>query len=154
MQGNPYREYRIKIYLNARHYIIINDQKGEIHPHTWEFSLRIRFMHSRFIEFRAFEKGITEYLTPYQNAVMNEMEPFDAIIPTIENMTDYFSRDFSSIIREVGGVLTEIEASETPTRSYILCLPEEERTMTANRKEQALSELIDSVLDDVLEIGN
>lgn len=152
MQGNPYREYRIKIYLNARHYIIINDQKGEIHPHTWEFSLRIRFMHSRFIEFRAFEKGISAYLAPYQNTVMNEMAPFDAIIPTIENMTDYFSRDFSRIIREVGGVLTEIEASETPTRSYILCLPEMERTMQEDEREQVLSELMDRVLDDVLKI--
>lgn len=34
-----YREYRIKFYLNMRHYIIIDGKKGEIHPHTREFAL-------------------------------------------------------------------------------------------------------------------
>ena len=38
-----YREYRIKFYLNMRHYIIIDGKKGEIHPHTWEFALDIKF---------------------------------------------------------------------------------------------------------------
>jgi 6-pyruvoyl-tetrahydropterin synthase len=37
-----YREYRIKFYLNMRHYIIIDGKKGEIHPHTWEFALDIK----------------------------------------------------------------------------------------------------------------
>lgn len=38
-----YREYRLKFYLNAKHYIIINGHKGETHPHTWEFTLSIRY---------------------------------------------------------------------------------------------------------------
>ena len=46
-----YREYRIKFYLNMRHYIIIDGKKGEIHPHTWEFALDIKFGRSSFVEF-------------------------------------------------------------------------------------------------------
>ena len=34
MAVNMYREYRLKFYLNMRHYIIINEVKGETHPHT------------------------------------------------------------------------------------------------------------------------
>ena len=43
MAVNMYREYRLKFYLNMRHYIIINEVKGETHPHTWEFALDIKF---------------------------------------------------------------------------------------------------------------
>ena len=42
MAVNMYREYRLKFYLNMRHYIIINEVKGETHPHTWEFALDIK----------------------------------------------------------------------------------------------------------------
>ena len=42
-----YREYRLKFYLNAKHYIIINGHKGETHPHTWEFTLSIRYGRGR-----------------------------------------------------------------------------------------------------------
>ena len=61
-----YREYRIKFYLNMRHYIIINGNKGETHPHTWEFALDIKFGRSSFVEFNIFEKGITDFLDKYQ----------------------------------------------------------------------------------------
>mgnify|MGYP006922476106 CR=1 FL=1 len=36
---------------------------------------------------RSFEKGISDYIAPFQNQVMNEMPPFDAILPTLENLT-------------------------------------------------------------------
>ena len=65
-----YREYRIKFYLNMRHYIIINGNKGETHPHTWEFALDIKFGRSSFVEFNIFEKGITDFLDKYQNKVL------------------------------------------------------------------------------------
>ena len=110
-----YREYKIKFYLNMRHYIIINDNKGETHPHTWEFALDIRFGRSSFVEFNIFEKGINDFLEKYQNKVLNEEEPFDAILPTLENVTDYFSEEFYRIIHNIGGMLTSVEASETPT---------------------------------------
>ena len=78
-----YRVYRMKFYLNMRHYIIINGTKGEIHPHTWEFALDIKFGRSSFVEFKTFENGIAEFLEKYQNKILNEIEPFDAVLPTI-----------------------------------------------------------------------
>ena len=53
MAVNMYREYRLKFYLNMRHYIIINEVKGETHPHTWEFALDIKFSRNLFVEFRS-----------------------------------------------------------------------------------------------------
>ena len=53
MAVNMYREYRLKFYLNMRHYIIINEVKGETHPHTWEFALDIKFSRNLNREFRS-----------------------------------------------------------------------------------------------------
>lgn len=144
-----YREYQLKFYLNARHYIIINGSQGDTHPHTWEFSLNIRIGRDSFTQFNTFERGINAFLARYQNQLLNEVAPFDGILPTVENMTDYFSQEFYRIIHDVGGDLRRIEASETPTRSYILNL---EAGAEADREEpDMLSDLVDSVLEDILQ---
>jgi 6-pyruvoyltetrahydropterin/6-carboxytetrahydropterin synthase len=146
------REYRLKFYLNARHFIIINGEKGEVHPHTWEFSLRIRFGGDGFVEFSTFEKGIEAFLAPYQNMVMNELPPFDAITPTLENLADYFAKEFYEIIEEVGGKLIRLDASETPTRSYMLNLEEDHEFtgISVASSQKRIDQVIDSVIDEAL----
>lgn len=116
------RQYRIKFYLNMHHYIIINGEKGAVHPHTWEFCLVIKQLSSHFVEFTAFEEGISKYLEKYQDKLLNEIDPFDTIIPTLEHVTDYFSGEFSKLIAETGGILLRVESSETPTRTYVIDL--------------------------------
>ena len=112
------KQYKLKFYLNARHFIIINGKKGDVHPHTWEFLLWISFTQDTFTEFSTFEKGISQFLQKYQNQTMNDFDPFNDVIPTIENITDYFGEMFAQIITSVGGQLERIEASETPTRTF------------------------------------
>lgn len=85
-----YREYRLKSYLNMNHYIIINGKQGQTHPHTWEFVITIVVAGDEFVEFRTFENLIEQYLEKYQNQILNTIEPFDIIVPTIENVTDHF----------------------------------------------------------------
>lgn len=153
MQIKLYHEYRLKFYLNARHYIIINGNRGDTHPHTWEFAINIQFARSSFVEFNTFEEGIKDFLEKYQNKVLNDEEPFITILPTLENMTDYFAKEFFQIIYEIGGTLIRIEASETPTRSYIVnLLSEEEKDMLWEQSEkQEWSKVIDSVIDDIIQ---
>ena len=45
-----------------------------------------------------------------------------------------------------------IEASETPTRSYIVNIAEQERNSILNKKadEKIISEVMDAVLDDIV----
>lgn len=152
MAVNIYREYRLKFYLNMRHYIIINDAKGETHPHTWEFALDIKFSRNSFVEFNIFEDGISKFLEQFQNKILNEVEPFDSMMPTLENVTDYFAEEFFNIIYKTGGMLTCVEASETPTRSYIVNISEQEKNSILNKKADAriMSEVMDAVLDDII----
>jgi len=141
-----HREYRIKFYLNASHYILNHGIKGQAHPHTWEFVLRIRIARTDFVEFRQFERGINEFLAKYQNALLNDMEPFTEITPILENIVDGFAEKFYTIIREAGGTLIEIEAGESPTHSYILQIDWHEE----DGKDAIMSSVADAVLDRML----
>ena len=46
------------------------------------------------VQFLDFEKAIDDYLEPYQDKLINDIKPFDTIIPTLENMLDYFAPKF------------------------------------------------------------
>lgn len=145
-----YREYRLKFYLNARHFIVIGGQKGEVHPHTWELALTIRIGRGSFTPFNRFERCINAYLAPYQNQILNQCKPFDTILPTLENIADYFSQEFLELIAEVGGNLTCVEVSETPTRGYILDMEHTHESHSKAMEEKMLLDMIDTVLDDLL----
>ncbi len=135
------------------HYIIIDGMEGQLHPHTWEFTFLVIKEKSDFMQFHVFEQVIEEYLDKYQGKVLNEVEPFDTIVPTLENVTDYFSEDIRKILKENGGELVSLESSETPTRSYIINYEKERdfRDKIARITDDKMDEIIDTVLDGVLE---
>lgn len=154
-----FREYRLKFYLNARHYIIVNNVKSDIHPHTWEFALTIMIQRKEFVEFKLFEQKVNEVLDRYQDKIINYIPPFDAVMPTLENLVDTLSKKFYVSIKEVGGELVRIEGSEGPSRSYILDLREENEGMDSidaldeleDKSDDILSDIIDTILDDIIE---
>ncbi len=153
MNSTLYREYKFKFYLNANHYIIINGKEGQRHPHTWEFMVNIRMSDQKFVEFGDYEKAIDEYFNKYQNRVLNEVEPFDHIIPTLENMSDYFVHEIREIVKNLGGILVKMESSETPTRSYVISFEKESDFLKSMGKtsEKKMEEIIDSVLDSMMD---
>ncbi len=153
MEAKVYREYRLKFYLNARHYIIIGKQRGETHPHTWEFALTILINQKEFVQFNIFEQKINEFLSQYQDRILNEVEPFNSVLPTLENMVDHFTRQMYPMIQSVGGQLVYVEGSEGPSRSYILDLRREDDTLEIleDEQDQFLSDVIDNVIDELFD---
>lgn len=115
------RTYCFKAYLNASHFVSFNGNKGEVHPHTWQFSAQI-LLHGAGEPkpFGVYEKAIDAVFEPYQNTVVNEVVPFDAIMPTLESLVEVFGEKVSAVAEELGGRLVEFEGSETPARSYLL----------------------------------
>ena len=153
MKARLYREYRFKFYLNASHYIMIDGKEGLTHPHTWEFMLCIMKNMDNFVQFNEFERALDAYFEQYQNRVLNTVSPFDKIVPTLENMSDYFVTDIRRIVREIGGELVMLESSETPTRSYILEFYDDNdfiKTMEKNGND-AIEKAVESVVDSILE---
>ena len=147
-----YREYRLKSYLNMNHYITINGRQGQTHPHTWEFVMTIIVAGDAFVEFRTFENLIEQYLDKYQNQILNTIEPFDIIVPTIENVTDHFNDELQELLRKNGGELVSMEGSETPTRSYIVSHRNEPEFVDQIGKiqTQQISGVVEYVVDQII----
>lgn len=147
-----YREYRLKSYLNMNHYIIINGKQGQTHPHTWEFITTIIVSGTEFVEFSTFESLIEGYLDKYQNQILNTIEPFNLVVPTIENVTDHFNEELQTLLREHGGELVSVEGSETPTRSYIVSHRNEPDFIEQIGKKQTerISGVVQYVVDQIM----
>ena len=140
-----YSQYRFKFYLNTSHYIQIQGKPGQPHSHTWEISLDMLKVREGFVQFHDIEKGIDDFIMPYQDAVLNETPPFDLINPTLENCCEYFKDGFQEILSDNGWLLLMISMSETPTRAYVISIMnEDEETVT-----KATNSLIDNVLDEI-----
>lgn len=152
MEDRLFCEYRFKFYLNASHSILINGRQGAVHPHTWEFTLDILVPRNEFKEFNSYEQNPAEFFAQYQNITLNDVQPFDSIVPTLENMVEYFGDELRKSIREDGGELLRIEGSETPTRSYVISYDRNSVYMDSveDNSEAALDKMLEKMLDDIL----
>lgn len=115
-----YRIYRYKFYLDANHYIYTDEGRGAVHPHTWEFAIELKNKNGDFVLFRDIEKIINDILFPYQNTCLNDHKPFDTIVPTLENIGEYFKELVENEMEKMNWELLKVEISETPSRSYII----------------------------------
>ena len=125
-KSNLYKQYKFKFYLNARHAIYIDGVLGAMHPHTWEITLHVIKMQHDFVQFGDLEKKIEAFMQQYQDQELNSIPPFDVINPTLENCCDYFKEQISRILEEAGWLFLMIEMSETPSRSYVISMIDEE----------------------------
>lgn len=151
MESKLTRVYRFKFYLNGGHSILIGGHQGQVHPHTWEFSLKILLQKQEFVEFNVYEKEINQFFGRYQNQTLNNVEPFDAVMPTLENMVEFFGEQLRMLIRAVGGELMEIEGSETPTRSYLISYEGDSIYLdnTTRFSGESVSRIMDRMLDQI-----
>lgn len=115
-----YSKYKFKFYLNASHSIYINGVLGQEHPHTWEIVLDTVKGMDVFIQFHQVEKEIEHFLGKFQGVYMNDTEAFRILNPTLENICEYLNEQLKDLLYRMGWVLTAIEISETPARSYMI----------------------------------
>jgi 6-pyruvoyltetrahydropterin/6-carboxytetrahydropterin synthase len=82
---------------------------------------------------------------------MNNFEPFDTVIPTLENMSEKFILDIRDIVEAGDAKLIKMESSETPTRSYIISFEEDEdfKETIRNRRKESMDAEIDAVVDRI-----
>nr|WP_319488722.1 6-carboxytetrahydropterin synthase [uncultured Caproiciproducens sp.] len=117
-----FEQYKFKFYLNANHAIQINGHTGQVHPHTWEISIVTIKLNDNFVRFNDIETVVDKMFDQYQDKFMNEIEPFNMINPTLENISEVFKDKVNDILKNSGWKLLQIEVSETPARSYVISL--------------------------------
>jgi hypothetical protein len=129
--------YRLKNYLNASHFVVFNGRKGNVHPHTWEFSALLVSCTEEVTKFTDTERKISAIFEPYQNKVLNDVAPFDSINPSLENMTEYFIGRIEKAVEGFGYKLVEVEGSETPVRTFGVRIDD---SMPSNEKKDSYSD--------------
>ena len=140
-----YQQYKFKFYLNARHGIYINGKLGEAHPHTWEIILHVVKGKNQFVQFDALEKTVEKFMEPYQYQFLNKIPPFDMINPTLENCAHYFKDRLQEILNREGWIFLMMEMSESPARSYVISMIDEQQM----GRDQSLNTLTEFILDDI-----
>lgn len=150
-------QYRFRFYLNASHGIYLSGKLGEIHPHTWEIVLNVLKSSEEFSPFHEVEKMCDEYLSKFQDVLINDIPPFTTINPTLENLTAYFKEEIQKRLREKGWLLLSIELSETPARTYIISSLEKTSDKGISfdlESEETLQNLLDNIADKRLSLLN
>lgn len=140
-----YRQYKFKFYLNASHAINIEGKQGQVHPHTWEITLHTLKISEGFIQFNVLENRIEKFLDDYQDKVLNEVAPFDVTNPTLENCCKFFAKELKYILQEEGWLLLMIEMSETPTRTFVINMLEDEALESEQEAEEAADDFLKQV---------
>jgi 6-pyruvoyltetrahydropterin/6-carboxytetrahydropterin synthase len=135
-----YSEYKFKFYINANHAIYLNGTLGQNHPHTWEISLDTIKVSDDFIQFDFIEKEVEKYFLYFQDKNINTIDPFTAINPTLENLCEHLKKDLLDILSRNGWLLTRIEMSETPARSFIIDLSDDVDEMIDRQNRIATAE--------------
>lgn len=111
--------YRYKFKLNASHSVLIGEQRGEIHSHTFEIRLDIRVDDDVFLDYKAFEKTVNQALDLYRGKYLNDISPFDKLEPTLENIGRVVCGAILDSM-EKPDCLARMEISETPSRVYVI----------------------------------
>lgn len=144
-----FRQYKFKFYLNISHAIYINGTQGQSHPHTWEIAINALKLEDSFDQFNRLEEKIEGYLNRYQDQWINKVPPFDTLNPTLENCCEFLKTELRDLLRREGYQLLMIEMSETPTRSYIINLLDENDSSQV----QSMSSFVDSKLEEIMNMS-
>jgi 6-pyruvoyl tetrahydropterin synthase-related domain len=103
--------------LNASH-TIRGSGAGQAHGHTFELCLYIEKNTDDFVEFEQIEELINQYLNRFRGRLLNSIEPFDRLLPTVENLGRVFYGALSEPLRRDGYHLIRLEIGETPLSTF------------------------------------
>ena len=114
-------ELGVDVFLNARHHVS-NDRNGETHPHSWRIQARLTGNPEQGNGILAGSAEVRELiekcLAPYYDKLLNQVEPFDAVSPTSENMAAAFYHLVDEALTMPGLKLDALCVWDSPT-SYV-----------------------------------
>lgn len=140
-----FRQYKFKFYLNTRHAVYRKGVLGEVHPHTWELTINVMKSREETVKFHELEKQVEHFLDKYQDKVLNEVEPFDVINPTLENCCEYFREQLTPILNRDGWIFLMLELAGSSTMSYVVSLIDDDYT----QQTQTINSITDRIISDI-----
>jgi len=118
----PSYELGVDVFLNARHYVT-NGSQGPTHCHSWRIQARLAGNpiadHNTLIGFADAKKIVQNKLNRYNDTLLNQIAPFDKIMPTTENIAAVFYEEVNGAFSNPELRLSSICVWESPT-NYVL----------------------------------
>ena len=112
--------YSMKLvgFVNARHFVVFGGATGPVHAHSWQVETEVDVPRGigDTIEFSRVSQAVSAALGPYENTILNQVHPFDLILPTTENIAMYFFNRLDEYLAKLGLKLYQLSLWETPTR--------------------------------------
>ncbi|MGE5373305.1 MAG: 6-carboxytetrahydropterin synthase [Solirubrobacterales bacterium] len=105
-------------FLNAKHYVVFNNNKGPTHGHSWQIQMEaeIPYDASSVIRFNHFEEMLRFALEPFQRKVLNDIDPFGTVQPLTENIAIYIFNTMDEQLEAHNARLKKISVWENPTK--------------------------------------
>jgi 6-pyruvoyltetrahydropterin/6-carboxytetrahydropterin synthase len=114
----------VKDHFDAAHYLY--DYPGEcrnLHGHTWDIEVSVESTQlcelGMVYDFALLKKDLKAVLARYDHKYLNEIEPFDNISPTAENLARIIFEELSAVITQEGVFVTEVAVWESPIAKLV-----------------------------------
>jgi len=109
----------VKDHFDAAH--LLYDYPGEcrnLHGHTWDIEVSVESSQlcelGMVYDFALLKKDLKSVLNRYDHKYLNEIEPFDEISPTAENLARIIFEELSQVITQPEVSITEVAVWESP----------------------------------------
>ncbi len=119
------KSYIYKYRLNISHTFDPDNSHDHEHSHTFEITMYIadrtqELEIEEFVPYTKVEDRIKLILSGYENKFLNEIKPFDSMVPTVENVGEHFFKLLAFALDNSGYQLQKLMIGETPSQTYIV----------------------------------
>lgn len=103
-------------YFSAQHSL---QNKEEYHSHTFTITIYLKQRYEgKNLDFSLIQSFLNDYFRPYVGEKLNCFPCFKEVVPTIEGMGSYFYEDLKEKLKELDGVLLQLDICENPLRVF------------------------------------
>ena len=114
--------------FTASHFLIGGDWglENDLHPHDYRVQVRLEGLeldhHGYLVDIVEVERALDDLVSRYRDGVLNEMEEFAGLNPSIEHFCRIFCRAFSAQIRamNISAIAVRIWENEIAWAEYRL----------------------------------
>jgi 6-pyruvoyltetrahydropterin/6-carboxytetrahydropterin synthase len=119
-------EIKVSAHFDAAHYL--RDYEGpcaRMHGHTWKVEVAVAGGElgpgQMVIDFHDLRKILQEVIAPFDHRCLNEIEPFEELSPTSENIARYIYSKLEGRLRQLplGTRLAWVGVSESPNTGVV-----------------------------------
>lgn len=114
---------KVKQEFAAAHWL--KDYPGncsQIHGHTWEAEVTLSGSNldhmGMLVDFRAVRAALRDIIGRYDHRLLNELEPFDMLNPTAENLARIIYEQMQAVFTDLRVVAVEVWEGAAASASY------------------------------------